>query len=338
MRIIGADLREIDVAVGAAIVALDDRGSVAAVARASDLAGLAREVAKLAAGDPYLLAVDVPVASSGSGKPRRVDGWVRRRLGVRLPAASPVGGAELIHALAVAGVPCLPFPDRDRRQSGLLESHPELTIKSLTWESSAAAASADLPERDAVLRALAVPEYRGPRAARAGWPERYAALDAAVRAVSQAKGFDVRPAAEELGRAAGDPALAAAGALFDAALLAGTARRYLEEPERCAFIGLRESGYVVLPADAFVRRVALREGTRAAGGPSLFPRASLESRLAPHATVRPSALLDMPGQAQQVEAVYNAQPRYEFDNLDEMLWWKHCRHLAGPELPADGLN
>lgn len=338
MRIIGADLREIDVAVGAAIVALDDRGSVAAAARASDLGGLAREVAKLAAGEPYLLAVDVPVASSGSGKSRRVDGWVRRRLGVRLPAAAPVSGADLIHALAVAGVPCLPFPDRDRHQSGLLESHPELTIKSLTWESSAAAASADLPEREAVLRALAVPEYRGPRAARAGWPERYAALDAALRAVSQASGFDVRPAADELKRAAGDPALAAAGALFDAALLAGTARRYLEEPERCAFIGSRESGYVVLPADTFVRRVALRESTRATGGTSLFPRASLESRLAPHATVRPSALLDMPGQAQQVEAVYNAQPRYEFDNLDEMLWWKHCRHLAGPELPADGLN
>jgi hypothetical protein len=63
MRIIGADLREIDVAVGAAIVALDDRGSVAAAVRAFDLSGLAREVAKLAAGDPYLLAVDVPVAS-----------------------------------------------------------------------------------------------------------------------------------------------------------------------------------------------------------------------------------------------------------------------------------
>ena len=21
-----------------------------------------------------------------------------------------------------------------------------------------------------------------------------------------------------------------------------------------------------------------------------------------------------------------------------MMWWKHCRHLAGPELPTDGLN
>jgi len=21
-----------------------------------------------------------------------------------------------------------------------------------------------------------------------------------------------------------------------------------------------------------------------------------------------------------------------------MLWWKHCRHLAGPELPTDGLR
>lgn len=339
MRIIGADLREIDVAtVGATIVALDARGGIAASARASDLAGLAREVAKLSAGEPFLLAVDVPVASSGGGKPRRVDGWVRRRLGVRLPAASPASGPDLLHALAIAGLPCLPFPDRDRRQSGLIEAHPELSLKSLLWERSVAASAHDLPDREAVLRAMTPPEYRGARAARAGWPERYAALDAAIRAVSQASGLDVRPASEELQRAASDQAVAAAGALFDAALLAGTARRYLEEPERCAFVGLRESGYVVLPADAFVRRVALREGTRAAGGAPLFPRASLESRLAPHATVRPSALLDMPGQAQQVEAVYNAQPHYEFDNLDEMLWWKHCRHLAGPELPADGLT
>jgi hypothetical protein len=126
--------------------------------------------------------------------------------------------------------------------------------------------------------------------------------------------------------------------LFDATLLAGAARRYLESPERCAFVGLRETGYVVLPADAFVRRVALREPARAAGHAALFPRASLSAQLGSHAVVRPSALLDMPGPAQQVEAVFTTQPRYEFDNLDEMMWWKHCRHLDGPEIPTHGLR
>jgi hypothetical protein len=101
--------------------------------------------------------------------------------------------------------------------------------------------------------------------------------------------------------------LAQAAALFDATLLAGTARRYLEAPERCAFVGLRDAGYVVLPADPFVRASPLREPpTRR--GTHRFSAEELESRLAPHAVVRPSALLDMPGQAQQVEAVFEAHP------------------------------
>jgi predicted RNase H-like nuclease len=345
MRIFGADLRELDGASGTGtIVALDAQGAVATVARVDDLPALAREISNLTAGEPFLLAVDVPVASGGpSGKPRRVDGWIRRRLGVRLATSRPdgaayVSGPDLIASLAMGGHPCLPFPDRDLRQSGLVEVHPELSAKALIWESSSAASARDLPEREAVLRALPVPEYRTVRPARATWAERYASLDAAVRALSGSAGFDFRPALDELQRASSDRALAAAASLCDATLLAGTARRYLEEPERCAFVGLRETGYVVLPADAFVRRVALREPARATGHASLFPRASLESRLAPHAVVRPSALLDMPGHAQRVEAVFTSQPRYEFDNLDEMLWWKHCRHLAGPELPSDGLH
>src|SRR5262245_43246915 len=103
MRILGADLREMDSPVGAAIVALDPGGAVATGARAAYVPSLAREVSAITAGEPFLLAVDVPVASPPGGKPRRVDGWMRRRLGVRLPPASKASGAELIHALAVAG-------------------------------------------------------------------------------------------------------------------------------------------------------------------------------------------------------------------------------------------
>jgi predicted RNase H-like nuclease len=345
MRILGVELRELDSGSGTGtIVALDADGAVATVARLGDLPALAREVSTLTAGEPFLLAVDVPVAVGAKpGKPRRVDGWLRRRLGVRIPAARPDGapylsGSDLLTAFAMAGHPCLPFPDRDRRQSGLAEIHPELVAKALIWESSTAASAHELPGREAVLRALPVPEYRSARTARAAWADRYAALDATLRAVSGSDGFDVRPALDALQRAGSDQALAHAAALFDATLLAGTARRYLEAPERCAFVGLRDAGYVVLPADPFVRRVALREPSHATGHAPLFPQKSLESRLAPHAVVRPSALLDMPGQAQQVEAVFEAHPRYEFDNLDEMMWWKHCRHLAGPELPTDGLH
>jgi hypothetical protein len=277
------------------------------------------------------------------GKSRRVDGWVRRRLGVRLPMAKAGGpnypeGAAMITALATAGVPCLPYPDRDRRQSGLAEIHPELVLKALLWERSAAATARELPDREAILRAIPVPEYRNARPARATWAERFAALDAALQAVSGCEGFDFRTSQDALRQGASNEAVAAAASMLDATLLAGAARRYIEEPERCAFVGLRETGYVVLPADAFVRRVALKEAAAAAGHAALFPRASLEARLAPHATLRPSALLEMPGQTQHVEAVFDAQPGYEFDNLDEMLWWKHCRHLAGPELPTDGLN
>ena len=344
MRIFGADLRELDVAVGGGtIVALDADGLVATVTRVGDLSGLAREISRLSADEPFLLAVDVPVAAGGpAGKARRIDGWLRRRLGVRIPTARPGGtsyltGSELINALAMGGHPCLPYPDRDRRHSGLAEIHPELVVKALVWESSTAAAR-ELPEREAILRALSIPGYRNLRAPRNTFVEQYVSLDAALRVLSGAAGFDFRPAIAELERARTAEAVRMAAALLDATLLAGAARRYLEEPERCAFVGQRETGYVVLPADAFVRRIALRETTRVASSPSLFPRESLESRLAPHAVLRPLALLDLPGQTQRIEAVFEPRPLYEFDNLDEMMWWKHCRHLSGPELPSDGLH
>ena len=344
MRIFGADLRELDAVQGrGTIAALDAGGRIAHVTRVVDLSGLARELATLSGGEPFLLAVDVPVAAGQApGKPRRIDGWLRRRLGVRIPTAQPGGagfitGSELVNALAMGGHPCLPYPDRDRRHSGLAEIHPELVAKALLWESSTAAAR-ELPDREAILRALSMPVYRNLRAPRESFAEQYAALDAALRLVSGAEGFDFRPAVAELERARTQDAVDAAAALLDVALLAGTARRYLEEPERCAFVGERETGYVVLPADAFVRRIVLRESARAAGSASLFPRESLESRLAPYASLRPLALLDLPGQTQRVEAVFETEPRYEFDNLDEMMWWKHCRHLSGPELPAEGLQ
>ena len=343
MRILGADLRDIDGSGGAGtLVALDESGSVASLTRIDDAATLAREAGRLASGEPFVLAVDVPVAGEGSGKPRRVDGWLHRRLGVRIvprkpAAAARLSGAELLAAMATSGHPCLPFPDRDRRRSGLAEIHPELVLKAITWEASAASQARELPDREGILRALPVPDYRGPKP-RASWAERFGLLDAALRTAAEAGGFDLRPAREELSRAASETALTGAASLFDATLLAGTAHRYLEEPERCAFAGERETGYVILPADAFVRRVVLREPAPPGEKAALFPRASLEQRLGAHASIRPLELIDMPGRPPRLEAVFTAPPLYEFDNLDEMMWWKHCRHLAGPEVPADGLQ
>jgi hypothetical protein len=343
MRVLGADLRELDLPAGEAnIVVLDETGGVAATAHASDLPAFAREVARLASGEPFVLAVDVPVVGpAAAGKPRRVDGWVHRRLGVRLPflrGGTAPSGTALLAALATAGHPCLPYPDRDRRQPGLAEIHPELVLKSILWESSIAATAREIPDREAVLRALAVPSYRGPRLARATAAERFAAVDLALRVAASTAGFDVRPAREELGRASTEGAVARAASLLDAALLAGTARRYLEEPERCAFVGAREHGYTILPADAFVRRIALKELPRAPDRARLFPRATLHQRLGDQATVRPLELLDMGGRAQRIEAIFETAPLYEFDNVDEMMWWKHCRHLAGPDLPVEGLD
>jgi len=91
-----------------------------------------------------------------------------------------------------------------------------------------------------------------------------------------------------------------------------------------------------LPADGFIRKLGLREGPPSRG--QLFPRASLRDRLGSVADIRPLELLAVPGRPQRLEAVFRELPFYEFDNVDEMLWWKHCRHLSGPPLPVEGLQ
>jgi hypothetical protein len=338
MRILGATVRELTLSGGrGAIAALTSSGGPSSLSLLDGMGSLTREAIRLAAGEPFLLAVDLAVVAP-PGKTRRVDGWVHRRLGVRLAAArggAALAGSDIVGAFAAAGHPALPYPDRDRRQTGLVEIHPELVLKAAVWESSAAAAAPSLPDREDVLRALEVPVYRGPRVARAGWAERFAALDRALRAVAGMAELDLR---EELGKAVTVDAVDRVAASFDASLIASAARRYLEEPERCAFVGDRETGYTVVPADPFLRRVVLRETARGTDREALFPRASLRERLKSHADVRALELLDLPGRAQHVEAVFKEAPRFEFDNVDEMLWWKHCRHLAGPEVPAEGLR
>jgi len=345
MRILGGDLRDLDGSGGEAhLVALDENGAAAGSARANDLPAFAREASRLASGEPFVLAVDVPVVGPAApGKPRRLDGWVHRRLGVRLPflrggSGAAVSGTDLLAALAGAGQPCLPYPDRDRRLSGLAEIHPELVLKSILWETSTASTARDLDDRESLLRAMALPAYRGARSARGTRAERWAAVDLALKVAATDGRLDLRLAREELASGAGDAPIARAASLLDALLLAGVARRYLEEPERCAFVGARESGYTIVPADAFLRRVALREATRAPERARLFPRATLTQRLGRHASVRALELVDMGGRAQRVEAVFETPPLYEFDNLDEMMWWKHCRHVSGAEVPAEGLD
>src|SRR5262245_47653612 len=166
--------------------------------------------------------------------------------------------------------------------------------------------------------------------------ESWARIDQLLRALRGAPGYDLGPAAEALAAASSEADVARAGSILDASLIAGTARRYLESPESCVFLGDAAHGYTILPADSFVRRIGLREGQPAGG--QLFPRASLGEHLSSFAEIRPLELLPVPGRPQRLEAVFRDAPAYEFDNLDEMLWWKHCRHLAGPQLPTEGLD
>jgi hypothetical protein len=127
-----------------------------------------------------------------------------------------------------------------------------------------------------------------------------------------------------------------AGALLDAMLIAYTAQRYLDHPEASLFLGERDAGYLILPADSFIRRIAVGDSRPAVG--ALFPQGSLRERLGSGAKLRAADLLQVPGRPQRVEATFSKTPHYEFDNVDEMMWWKHCRHLDGPRLPTQGLH
>ena len=350
MRILGADLHREPPggpAVEHTVALLDNEGAAARVEAVSSLPAVAAMVAELAAGEPFLLGVNVPVVVPAKAtRARPVESVVRKRFGFRMAPGgratasgdpTPVIGETLLAGLAAAGQPCLPYPDRDRRQSCLAETYPALTLKALLWESSPLASAPDQAIREQLFQGYAPPSYAPARArARGGWYERAASLDVILRALGPLETFDLEPAREALVRAASEKDLDRAAGILDSLLIAGTARRYLDSPETCLFLGEREQGYVILPADGLVRRLALT-GTGVATD-CLFPRASLRERLGRHAQLRSVGLLPVPGRPQRTEASFKTPPQYEFDNLDEMLWWKHCRHLAGPSLPTEGLH
>jgi len=349
VRILGADLaRETppDRPAEHTLVLLDDDGRVARSERVGTLPEVAATAGALAGGDSFLLGVNVPVVVPAKAvRARPVENLVRRRFGFKLPAGGraalatePLGiaGEALIAGLATAGLPCLPYPDRDRRKSGLAECYPDLSLKALLWESSSFVDPADQARSEELLRSYAAPPYRASKLhARVGWGEQAVALDLLLRALVQVDGFDLEPARQAAARADSAADVERAAGLLDAALIAGTARRYLESPEDSLFLGDRDSGYIILPADGFIRRVALADTRPQAA--ELFPQASLRGRLSAAAKLRSLDLLSVPGRPQRLEATFENRPRYEFDNLDEMMWWKHCRHLAGPRLPTEGL-
>ena len=125
------------------LVLLDEAGRVCKVDRVESFSAIAPAVGHLVGDDVFLLGVDVPVvvpAKPVRGRP--VESLIRRRFGLRLPpggrASSETGGLRgeaLMAGLATAGLPSLPYPDRDRRRSGLAETHPLLILKALLWQS-----------------------------------------------------------------------------------------------------------------------------------------------------------------------------------------------------------
>jgi predicted RNase H-like nuclease len=351
VRILGADLARQDPVKATGrwtVVALDETRTVASVRHPASLPELVADVGDLTGGETFLLGVDIPVV--GPPKPgrsgRSVDSLVRRRFGLRISPGgraaaratwSDLTGENLLASLAGAGHACLTYPDRGLRTSGLAEIHPVLVLKALLWQGSALAGSGTAPSRDAWFRAYDVPAFRDLTGrGRPGWAERAAAADVTLRALGTVDGFDLQPVHEALQVVESDTDMDRAVSILDACLIAGTGARYLEAPETCVFVGERENGYTILPADGYIRRLVLTDAKPERG--RLFPHASLRERLAEMADVRSLDLLAVRGKPQRLQAVFREPPLYEFDNLDEMLWWKHCRHLAGPALPTEGLQ
>ena len=238
MKIIGVDLgrRGAGGEPGpSTLVALDAEGRVSAVRHAANVPGAADAIRDLSAGEPFLVGVDIPVV--GTGKPSRgrpVENLLRRRLGHRLrPGIRSTAGAEpaviagesLLAGLAAAGHPCLPYPDRDRRSSGLAEVHPDLTLKALLWEASNLRHSAGAI-REELFRALIPPPYRSEDSPkRSSWAERLSTMDMVIRSLADADGFDLRAAREAAIQAQTERDTERVGSILDAALIAGTARR-----------------------------------------------------------------------------------------------------------------
>ena len=350
MRILGVDLTRQPLPNGSVehvLVLLDDDGGVASIQTASTLPGVAAAVAQLVGDEPFLLGANTPVVVPAKpAKVRPVENLVRRRFRYRLAPGGraslqtePLGvaGEALIAGLAAAGMPCLPYPDRDRRKSGLAETYPGLILKTLIWDSSVLAKHGDGPRREELFRAFSPPTYRtASMPARSNWADQAVALEYVLRIIDSVDGFDLRPASDHLAGAKSTDEVEYAAALLDAALIAGTARRYLDDPEHSVFLGDHEGGYLVLPADGLVRRLAQGEPRPAHG--KLFPQDSLRKRLGSDAKLNSPDLLSVPGRPRRIEATFVNHPHYEFDNLDEMMWWKHCRHVSGPHLPTEGLS
>jgi len=349
MKVIGVDLPRDAATSGSAtgtIVVLGSDGRIGERAQGLALPEIVSSIARFAADEPFLLGVNLPVVVANKPvKSRPIENLVRRRFGHRLPPggraaltadSSGVPGEALMAGLAATGQPCLPYPDRDRRRPGMVETYPALILKTLLWIESPLGESREADEQQILFRAYTPAAYRAAQiGARTTWAEQAASLDFVLRLIEPVDGFDIGPSREALGQSASLDDVEAAAALFDAALIAGMARRYIETPESCLFLGDTDSGYVILPADRFVRGLASE--TRPTHG-RLFPTASLKNRLGPGATIRSADLLDIPGRPHRLEARFDDPPRYEFKNVDEMLWWKHARHLGGPPLVTEGLE
>jgi hypothetical protein len=190
--------------------------------------------------------------------------------------------------------------------------------------------------RQALLKAYAAPPYRAGRmSARAAWTDQAVALDLVLALLARHAEIDLGGVRAELDVADSFDAVERAASALDATLIASVARRYLESPESCLYVGDRENGYMVLPADGFVR--GLGSETRRAPG-RLFPQGSLRERLGGKVRLRAAELLDLPGRPHRLEASFDEPPQYEFDNVDEMLWWKHTRLVAGRMVPTEGLT
>jgi predicted RNase H-like nuclease len=328
------------------LVRLGDDGSVQKIQRVSEVPAIASAVSRLADGEPFLLGVDIPVVVPvKAARVRPVESLLRRRFRQKMSAGgraaaedSGLPGETLLAGLATAGFPCLPYPDRDRRTSGLAETLPALVLKSLLWQQSPASRERDLASQEQLFRAWNAPTYRrNALPARAGWADQAIALEVALTALGSVDGYDFSAVHDALGSVTSLEDTENAAALFDAILIGATARRYLDAPESCLFAGKRDDGYVIVPADSLMRRLWLSDSGQKTSG-ELFPQASLRERLGNEARLRSMDLLNVPGRPSRLEATFSDAPLYEFDNIDEMLWWKHCRHLAGPKMPVNGLQ
>lgn len=329
------------------LVRVGPEGRIEDVARPASIPELISEVGRLAGDEPFLLGVDVPVVvPARNAKSRQVDNLIRRRLGCKLEpggraslAAVPdaISGESLLAGLAASGHACLSYPERDRRTSGLAEIHPGPVVKALLWQGSALAGPTGGPGLADALHAYGAPAFRRNEIrGKPSWRDRASTFDLVLRTLARVPRFDLDPAREALASAIGESDLDRAISLFDAALIAGTLLRYVDAPESCVFVGQREHGYMILPADGFIRQQVLSDG--APEGAALFPAKSLRESLSSIARVRALDLLPVRGRPQRLDASFETPPLYEFDNVDEMLWWKHCRHLSGPTLPTEGLH